>query len=88
MSVITPGGLDKRLVALIAAMPGCQIDDLVKAAEDLRWDQVFAEIDDLSRQGRVVVTLRGRGEYTLSLPPDGQAETYPRCQIDPLVSSS
>ncbi len=73
----------ERIVALIEAMPGCQIEDLVRVAGDLSWNQIFSEIDYLSRSGRVLVTLKGRGEYMLSLPPQGIPEPYPRCDIAP-----
>lgn len=87
MSVAAEIGLGERIIALIASMPGCQIEDLVKAAPDLSWNQIFGEIDQLSRTGRILVTLRGRGDYMLSLSPYGRPEPYPRCAIEPAAAT-
>ena len=83
MAVATEHTIGERIVTLIGSMPGCQIEDLVRIAQDLTWNQIFAEIDHLSRNGQVLVTLKGRGEYMLSLPPHGIPVPYPRCDIEP-----
>lgn len=79
----TERGIGERIINLIASMPGCQIDDLLRQDRALSWNQVFAEIDHLSRTGQVLVTLRGRGEYFLSLPTHDNPIDYPRCDLAP-----
>jgi hypothetical protein len=71
----------ERIVELIASMPGCQIEDLLNAAPELTWNQVFNEIDGLSRTGRILVTLKGRGGYALSLPDHGRPGPFSRYAI-------
>ncbi|GKS60104.1 hypothetical protein YTPLAS18_36310 [Nitrospira sp.] len=74
--------IGERIIELIASMPGCQIDDLLGRDRTLSWNQVFAEIDHLSRTGQILVTLRGRGEYFLSLPTQDNPIEYPRCDLE------
>lgn len=88
MVVTLERDIDERIVELIGSMPGCKIDDIVNKASDLTWNQVFTEIDRLSRTGRVLVTLRRRGEYLLTLPSHGVPEDYPRCDIAPRATTS
>lgn len=88
MTVALEQDRDERILELIGSMPGCKIDDLVEKAPDLTWNQVFAEIDRLSRTGRVLVTLQRRGEYMLTLPSHGVPEAYPRCDIAPSATTT
>ncbi len=88
MTVALEQERDERILELIGSMPGCKIDDIVGKASDLTWNQVFAEIDRLSRTGRVLVTLHRRGEYMLTLPSHGVPEAYPRCDIAPSAANS
>lgn len=76
-------GTARMILESIARQPGCRIEEVLRLHPDLTWNQVFAEIDRLSREGTVLVTLKGRGEYALSLPPHKEAQQYPRCEIDP-----
>ena len=71
----------RLILEAIARLPGCRIEEVLSLHPDLTWNQVFAEIDRLSREGALLVTLKGRGEYALSLPPHKEAAQYPRCDI-------
>ena len=79
MDAATP--TTRMILASIARLPGCRIEEVLSLHPDLTWNQVFAEIDRLSRRGALLVTLKGRGEYALSLPPHKEATQYPRCDI-------
>jgi hypothetical protein len=57
-----------RILKAMRRAPGCQLDDLVLSLPGLTWNQVFLEVDRLSRTGQVRVTAKGRGVYTLRLP--------------------
>lgn len=50
----TPADL---IVDRIACHPGCSLDELAIFCPELTWNQVFLEVDRLSRTGRVLVTL-------------------------------
>jgi predicted nucleic acid-binding Zn-ribbon protein len=49
-------------------MQGCDLDTLAKSLSDLSWGQVFLEVDRLSREGQVLVTLDTGGRYMIRLP--------------------
>ena len=47
---------------------GCDLDTLVKSLPELTWNQVFLEVDRLSRQGQVLVTFGVERRYMIRLP--------------------
>lgn len=57
-----------RILEEVAHSPGCLLEELVLACPDLSWNQVFVEVDRLSRRGELVLALRGPGLYTVHLP--------------------
>ena len=57
-----------RILDAVHGAPGCQLDDLVLRVPELSWNQVFLEVDRLSRTGQVRVTALGKGTYTIWLP--------------------
>lgn len=57
-----------RILKAVRRAPGCQLDDLVRGCPDLTWNQVFLEVDRMSRSGQVRVRSNGQGIYTLTLP--------------------
>lgn len=42
---------------------GCEVETLIQLCSDLTWNQIFFAIDDLSRSGRVRLTLGAGGRY-------------------------
>jgi len=63
-----------RILEAVRLAPACQLDDLVLSLPGLTWNQVFLEIDRLSRQGQVLVTFATGGRYMIRLP-DHKAES-------------
>jgi hypothetical protein len=61
----TPADL---IVERIAHHPGCCLDDLVRVCPELTWNQIFLEVDRLSRAGRLRLALIGPGRYAVELP--------------------
>jgi len=57
-----------RILAAVHCAPGCQLDELVLSVPELTWNQVFLEVDRLSRTGQVRITAMGEGTYTIWLP--------------------
>lgn len=57
-----------QIIQAVAESPGCLLEDLVSACPDLTWNQVFLEVDRLSRTGEVHLTRAGAGKYCARLP--------------------
>ena len=60
--------LADRILDAVHRAPGCQLDELVLSVPELTWNQVFLEVDRLSRTGQVRMTAMGQGTYTIWLP--------------------
>lgn len=52
-----------RILGELSHVPGCSLGELTFICSDLTWNQVFLEIDRLSRTGRVRLQLAGRSLY-------------------------
>lgn len=46
----------------------CAFDDLAKSLREYSWNQVFAAVDRLSRQGRLALRHPGRFGFVVSPP--------------------
>lgn len=57
-----------RILEAVRHAPGCQLDDLVLSLSGVTWNQVFLEVDRMSRTGQVCVTSMGEGTYVIELP--------------------
>ena len=57
-----------RILGQVQRTQGCDLDMLAKSLSDLSWSQVFLEVDRLSREGQVRVTLDPQGRYMIRLP--------------------
>ena len=62
------GTVADRILDAVHCAPECQLDDLVLSLPELTWNQVFLEVDRLSRTGQVRVTAMGDGTYAIRLP--------------------
>lgn len=69
------------IVERITHHPGCGLDDVVAFCPELTWNQIFLEVDRLSRAGRLRIMLTGRGRYRLALATD--AELFGVPPLDP-----
>jgi len=49
-----------RILGEVSHVSGCSLDELAFICSDLTWNQVFFEIDHLSRTGRVRLQSVGR----------------------------
>lgn len=63
------------IIEAIAHHPGCCLDDLVRFCPELTWNQIFSEVDRLSREGVLKLALVGPGRYTLVVPTEGTFRT-------------
>jgi len=57
-----------RVLGTVQRTHGCDLDTLTNSLSDLSWGQVFLEVDRLSREGQVLVTLGTGGRYMIRLP--------------------
>jgi hypothetical protein len=57
-----------RILGQVQRTHGCDLDTLTNSLSDLSWSQVFLEVDRLSRQGQVLVTLDTGGRYMIRMP--------------------
>jgi hypothetical protein len=57
-----------RILGAVQRTHGCDLDTLTNSLSDLSWGQVFLEVDRLSREGQVLVTLDSGGRYMIRLP--------------------
>jgi len=57
-----------RILGQVQRTQECDLDMLAKSLSDLSWSQVFLEVDRLSREGQVRVTLDTQGRYMIRLP--------------------
>ncbi|BFU94051.1 MAG: hypothetical protein NTNFB02_07730 [Nitrospira sp.] len=56
-----------RILHAVKQAQPCDLDSLETGLPELSWNQVFVEIDRLSRDGALIVTRDGRGQYMIQL---------------------
>jgi hypothetical protein len=56
------------ILQAIRRHPNCNLDALVQACPQYTWNQVFLEVDRLSRTGEIELASAGPGVYTMSMP--------------------
>jgi hypothetical protein len=56
----------EKIMEVIIRSPGSSLDEIVLECPDLTWNQVFCEIDRMSRTGQVRLTSKSRGLYGIS----------------------
>jgi len=58
----------ERILGAVKRRHECDLDTLATDLPELTWNQVFFEIDRLSRNGQILVTCKTGGRYILRLP--------------------
>jgi hypothetical protein len=56
----------EKIMEVIIRSPGCLLEEVVLECPDLTWNQVFCELDRMSRSGRLRLTTKGFGLYEVS----------------------
>lgn len=56
----------EKIMEVIIRSPGSSLDEITLECPDLTWNQVFCEIDRMSRTGQVRLTAKSRGLYGVS----------------------
>jgi hypothetical protein len=78
------GTVTDRILDAVHCAPGYQLDELVLSVPELTWNQVFLEVDRLSRTGQVRITAMGEGTYTIWLPNKEKRTRTPQHLGNPL----
>lgn len=64
----TVNSITGLILQTIRQQPNCNLDVLVRACPQYTWNQVFLEVDRLSRSGDIELSSPGPGQYTMSTP--------------------
>ena len=70
-----PLPVSDRILRAIKRAHRCDLDALVTSLPELTWNQVFFEVDRLSRMGEVRVTFDTGGRYMIQLPEHKKGST-------------
>lgn len=67
--------LRETIFTVVRKTPGCTIEELIRGCSECTWNQVFFEVDQLSRSSELHMKKGDRFGYTLtvSLPASPQA---------------
>lgn len=60
--------LETAIVGLLQEIGSCELDDLTWRLSNYGWNPIFATLDQLSRDGRVVLHRGPHSTYRISLP--------------------
>lgn len=61
-------GVTPTILDAFDHMQQCDLDMLVEACPTLTWNQVFSEVDRLSRMGQLRLSHLGQGRYNIERP--------------------
>lgn len=61
--------LRETILIAVRHTPGCTLEALVRICSGCTWNQVFCEVDRLSRSGEVYMQKHDQFDYTLTLAP-------------------
>lgn len=56
----------EQIMEVIIRSPGCLLEEVVLECPGLTWNQVFCELDRMSRAGQVRLTAKGPGLYAVT----------------------
>ena len=56
----------RQIMTVVKRFPDSDLEDVVAKCNGLTWNQIFLELDRLSRRGRVVLKQTGFGQYTVA----------------------
>ena len=58
--------VSEKIMQVVFRSPGCLLEEVVLECPDLTWNQVFYELDRMSRSGQVRLTAKGPGLYAVT----------------------
>lgn len=77
-SLAKPASRDVRSVILetLRSKGDCELESLTQRCSQFTWNEVFSEIDRLSRSGDIQMISQGRGRYLLRVQIFSTAAKY------------
>ena len=57
-----------QILDVLKRRPSYEMEELVRLCHTFTWNQIFLEVDRLSRTGEVRLVPRGAGVYAVTLP--------------------
>jgi hypothetical protein len=67
-SAVLPSDITGKIVQMVKHRQACDMEDLLEACSSYTWNQVFLEVDRLSRTGELCLFSKRTGAYTVTLP--------------------
>jgi hypothetical protein len=58
--------VQEKIMEVIIRSPGLSLEEIILECPNLTWNQVFSEIDRMSRMGQLRLTAKSRGLYGVS----------------------
>ncbi|MBH0202341.1 MAG: hypothetical protein HP496_08620 [Nitrospira sp.] len=62
---MTQTATTQAVMDIVLRSQGCDLEEIVHECPGLTWNQVFLEVDRLSREGDVILKLQQRGRYSV-----------------------
>ena len=56
----------QAVLDIVCRSQGCNLEEIVRECPGLTWNQIFLEIDRLSREGNVILNVLEPGHYHVS----------------------
>jgi len=63
-----PDDITGKIFQMVKRRQACDMEDLLEACSSYTWNQVFLEVDRLSRTGELRLFSKSAGKYTVTLP--------------------
>lgn len=63
-----PSDITGKIFQMVKHRQACDMEDLVNECSTYTWNQVFLEVDRLSRTGELRLLSNRAGKYTVTLP--------------------
>ena len=60
--------LTHRVLRVVRRKKECDMEELLHACDSYTWNQVFLEVDRLSRNGELCLLHKRDGDYAVRLP--------------------
>jgi len=70
--------VEDQVIDFVRRAHVCDLEEIMRQCINLTWNQVFFAVDQLSRRGEIRLMPKGRGAYTVALPPrqEGQFDRH------------
>jgi hypothetical protein len=63
-----PSEITRRILKVVSRKKICHMDELLKSCKGFTWNQIFLEVDRLSRTRDLCLRYEQDGDYAISLP--------------------